>query len=75
QIGDAVDDAINSIQGNAQNIASYAVTGAAAIGSGLINLVLALLLTFFFLKDGPRWVPWLAAQTGPPAAPHVAALS
>ena len=75
QIGQAVDDVINSIQGNAQNIASYAVTGATAIGSGLINLVLALLLTFFFLKDGPRWVPWLAAQTGPPAAPHIAALS
>lgn len=75
QIGQAVDDVINSIQGNAQNIASYAVTGATAIGSGLINLILALLLTFFFLKDGPRWVPWLAAQTGPPAAPHIAALS
>ncbi|MGY1986485.1 AI-2E family transporter [Blastococcus sp. SYSU DS0669] len=75
QIGTAVDQAIDSIQGNAQNIASYAVTGATAIGGILINLVLALVLTFFFLKDGPRWVPWLAAQTGPPAAPHVAALS
>ena len=75
QIGTAVDQAINTIQGNAQNIAQYAVTGATAIGGLLINLVLALVLTFFFLKDGPRWVPWLAAQTGPPAAPHVAALS
>jgi predicted PurR-regulated permease PerM len=45
------------------------------VGSSLINLVLALILTFFFLKDGPRWVPWLSAQTGPRAAPHVAALS
>ncbi|MGY1848980.1 MULTISPECIES: AI-2E family transporter [unclassified Blastococcus] len=75
QIGSAVDQAINTIQGNAQNIAGYAVTGATAIGGLLINLVLALVLTFFFLKDGPRWVPWLAAQTGQPAAPHVAALS
>jgi len=75
QIGSAVDQAIDSIQGNAQNIAQYAVTGATAVGGILINLVLALVLTFFFLKDGPRWVPWLAAQTGPPAAPHVAALS
>ncbi|HEX2075710.1 MAG TPA: AI-2E family transporter [Geodermatophilus sp.] len=75
QIGQAVDNAINSLQDNAQNIAGYALTGASAIGNGLINLVLALLLCFFFLKDGPRWVPWLSAQTGPRAAPHVAALS
>src|SRR5215212_3918867 len=30
QIGDAVDSVINSIQGNAQNIAGYALTGATA---------------------------------------------
>jgi predicted PurR-regulated permease PerM len=75
QMGDAVDSVINSIQGNAQNIAGYALTGASAVGNSLINLVLALVLVFFFLKDGPRWVPWLSAQTGPKAARHVAALS
>jgi predicted PurR-regulated permease PerM len=75
QIGDAVDSVINSIQGNAQNIAGYAVSGVSAVGNGVINLVLALVLCFFFLKDGTRWVPWLSAQTGPRAARHVAALS
>jgi predicted PurR-regulated permease PerM len=75
QIGNAVDSVIDSIQGNAQNIAGYALTGATAVGSSLINLVLALVLVFFFLKDGPRWVPWLTAQTGPSASRHVAALS
>jgi predicted PurR-regulated permease PerM len=75
QIGNAVDSAINSIQGNAQNIAGYALTGVSAVGNSLINLVLALVLVFFFLKDGPRFVPWLAAQTGPRAGRHVAALS
>jgi predicted PurR-regulated permease PerM len=75
QIGDAVDSAINSIQSNAQDIAGYALTGVSAVGNSLINLVLALVLVFFFLKDGPRWVPWLSAQTGPRAARHVAALS
>jgi predicted PurR-regulated permease PerM len=74
-VGQAVDDAINSLQQNASSIAGYALTGASVIGNGLLNLVLALILCFFFLKDGPRWVPWLAAQTGPRAAPHVAALS
>lgn len=75
QIGQAVDQVINTIQGNAQNIAGYALTGATAVGGLLLNLVLALVLVFFFLKDGPRWLPWLAAQTGPKVAPHVAALS
>ena len=75
QVGDAVTDAINSVQENASSIASYALTGVSAIGNGLLNLVLALILCFFFLKDGPRWVPWLSAQTGERAAPHVAALS
>jgi predicted PurR-regulated permease PerM len=74
-VGNAVDNAINSLQENASSIASYALTGASAIGNGLLNLVLALILCFFFLKDGPRWVPWLSAQTGHRAAPHVAALS
>jgi predicted PurR-regulated permease PerM len=75
QIDEAVDSAINSIQGNAQNIAGVALSGVSAVGNSLINLLLALILVFFFLKDGPRWVPWLSAQTGPRAAPHVAALS
>src|SRR4029078_1690888 len=75
QIGNAVDSGINSVQSNAQNIAGYAVSTATTIGNLLITLVLALVLCFFFLKDGPKWVPWLAAQTGPRAAPHVAALS
>ncbi len=75
QIGQYVDQAINSVQANASNIAGYAATGASAVGNGLLNLLLALLLAFFFIKDGPRWVPWLAAQTGPRAAPHVTALS
>ena len=75
QVGQTVDNVINSLQANAQSIAGYALTGATAVGNGLLNLLLALVLVFFFLKDGPRWVPWLSAQTGPRAAPHVAALS
>ncbi len=75
QIGQYVDQAINRLQASAGDIATYALTGAGAIGSGLINIALALVLVFFFLKDGPRFLPWLAAQTGPQAAPHVVELS
>lgn len=75
QIGEYVGQAIDQLQSSAGDIANFALTGASAIGSGLVTFVLALVLAFFFLKDGPRFVPWLAAQTGPRAAPHVAELS
>ncbi|MEI4274122.1 AI-2E family transporter [Klenkia sp. LSe6-5] len=75
QIGQYVDQAIDQLQASAGDIATYALTGASAIGTGLVNTGLALVLTFFFLKDGPRFLPWLAAQTGPQAAPHVAEVS
>ena len=75
QVGDAVDNVISRVQSNATSIATYAYSTATSIGGAVLNLVLALVLAFFFLKDGPRWTPWLAAQTGPKAAPHVAALS
>jgi predicted PurR-regulated permease PerM len=75
QIGDAIDSVVNALQANAQNIAGYVVTGATSVGSGILNAVLALVLCFFFLKDGPRWMPWLAAQTGPRAGFHIAQLS
>ncbi|MGY1604993.1 AI-2E family transporter [Geodermatophilus sp. SYSU D00815] len=75
QIGNAIDTAIARLQENATDIAGYALTTVTTIGNSLINLVLALVLSFFFLKDGPKWTPWLAAQTGRRAAPHVAALS
>jgi predicted PurR-regulated permease PerM len=75
QIGDAIDGVVKALQANAQNIAGYVVTGATSVGSGILNAVLALVLCFFFLKDGPRWMPWLAAQTGPRAGFHIAQLS
>jgi predicted PurR-regulated permease PerM len=75
QIGETIDNVFNALQSNAQNIAGYVLTWATSVGSGVVNAVLALVLCFFFLKDGPRWVPWLAAQTGPRAGVHVAQLS
>ncbi|MEU4567981.1 AI-2E family transporter [Micromonospora sp. NPDC023956] len=75
QIGETIDNVFSALQSNAQNIAGYVLTWATSVGSGVVNTVLALVLCFFFLKDGPRWVPWLAAQTGPRAGKHVTRLS
>ena len=75
QVGRTVDNAINSLQENAQNIATRVLSGAAAAGSLLVTALLALVLCFFYLKDGPKFLPWLSGLVGPRAAPHVSALS
>ena len=75
QVGATVDNVIGELQSNAQTIASRVVSGAAAAGSALLTGLLAFLLCFFFLKDGPRFLPWLSAIVGPRAAPHVCALA
>ena len=75
QVGRTVEDAIDSLQANAQNIATRVISGAAVAGSLLVTALLATVLCFFYLKDGPRFLPWLSGLVGPRAAPHVSALS
>lgn len=70
QIGDVIDDAIAALQRNASSIASGVLSSVGTIGSILTNAVLAVLLSFFFLKDGPKFLPWLSRWVGPNAAPH-----
>ena len=75
QIGKAVEDVIGELQANAQSIATGVLSGAVAAGSLLITGLLALVLCFFYLKDGPKFLPWLGGLVGPRAAPHVAAIA
>jgi predicted PurR-regulated permease PerM len=46
-----------------------------ALGNVVINTLLALVLSFFFLKDGPKFIPWVSGWVGPQAAPHVVEVS
>jgi predicted PurR-regulated permease PerM len=62
QIAGAFDTATARIQDSAGAIATTAVTGVSTIFSGVVTAVLALFLMFFFLKDGPRFLPWLGRQ-------------
>ena len=75
QVGQTVDNAIDSLQENAQNIATRVLSGAAVAGSLLVTALLALVLCFFYLKDGPKFLPWLSGLVGPRAAPHVSAVA
>ena len=75
RVGAAVDDVIGQLQANAQNIATRVLSGAVAAGSLLVTGLLAIVLCFFYLKDGPKFLPWLGGLVGPRAAPHVAAIA
>lgn len=59
------------IQEQGNQIASGVFTGVAAVGSGLVTLVLVLILSFFFLKDGPNFLPWLRQISGRTAGRHL----
>lgn len=59
------------LQQSVSTIASSVLTGIGGIASGLITAVLAVTLTFLFIKDGPRFLPWLHGVVGSGAGGHV----
>lgn len=65
----AVQDRLRS---SASSIASGVLVGVGTATSALINLVLTLVLSFFFLKDGRSFLPWLRRATGAHVGGHLA---
>ncbi|MBU2668966.1 AI-2E family transporter [Actinoplanes bogorensis] len=57
-----LDTAVAELQNRASSIVNYTLTGLNTVVSGVVTTVLALFLMFFFLKDGPRFLPWLSRQ-------------
>ncbi|MEW2048250.1 AI-2E family transporter [Streptomyces sp. NPDC005476] len=62
QIDKAFDSAVARAQDGLGSMVGAVVTGVNTVLNGLVTAVLALFLMFFFLKDGPRFLPWLARQ-------------
>ncbi|WP_033323704.1 AI-2E family transporter [Streptomyces yerevanensis] len=62
QITKATDTAVARAQDALGSMVSTVVTGVSTVVNGVVTAVLALFLMFFFLKDGPRFLPWLARQ-------------
>jgi len=62
QVNTAFDAAINRIQDSIGSILTATVTGVGTVVNGIVTTVLAIFLMFFFLKDGPRFLPWLTRQ-------------
>lgn len=74
QIDEAVHVVITKVQESGTTIASGVFTGVTTVGSLLITLALVLVLTFFFIKDGPRFVPWLHIVCGKRGGHHIEAV-
>ncbi|MEU0084406.1 AI-2E family transporter [Streptomyces sp. NPDC006274] len=62
QITGALDSATARVQDSVGSMVTTVVSGVGTVFSGVVTAVLALFLMFFFLKDGPRFLPWLARQ-------------
>ncbi|MFI9122563.1 AI-2E family transporter [Streptomyces bikiniensis] len=62
QISKGFDAAVARVQDSVGSMVTTVVTGVSTVFNGLVTAVLALFLMFFFLKDGPRFLPWLTRQ-------------
>ena len=74
QISTARQALTDRLQASASVIASGVVTGVTAVGTALVGLFIVLFLTFFFVKDGPRFLPWLRRSVGERAGRHLDAV-
>jgi predicted PurR-regulated permease PerM len=72
QLNSAVTAITDRLNSSSTQIAAGVFTGVGAATSALVTVFTTVVVTFFFLKDGPRFIPWLRRTVGMPAAPHVA---
>ncbi len=72
---DQIDAGIEAVQDRLSDsggqIASGVLTGVGAATSVITTLVICLILTFLFLKDGRRFLPWLRRLSGPRVGGHL----
>ncbi|MFD3660864.1 AI-2E family transporter [Streptomyces sp. NPDC058659] len=62
QINGALDTAVARLQDSIGSMVNAVATGVGTVFNGVVTAFLALFLMFFFLKDGPRFLPWLTRQ-------------
>lgn len=72
QLDDYIQQATAQLQQSVSTIATSVVTGVGGVASGVVTAVLTLVLAFLFVKDGPRFLPWVRTVAGAGAGGHVA---
>lgn len=71
QVDQIVEDVISFVQEQAGTIASGLFTGLSVVTSVAVTVVVMFVLTFFFLKDGEKFLPWMRRYTGEKAGWHL----
>ncbi|AWT25777.1 AI-2E family transporter [Corynebacterium provencense] len=71
QIDNAIDQATSWLQNRTDQITQTAVAGVSAVTSAVVTLVVVLVLTFFFLKDGEKFLPMVRRVTGRRVGWHI----
>lgn len=71
QLDSAVDAIVSKLQSSSEQIATGVFSGVTTATSVLVTLFLVLVLTFFFVKDGPRFLPWLHSVSGSRSGRHL----
>ena len=71
QLNTYVQQVTTSLQQSVSTIASSVLAGIGSIASGVVTVVLTLLLGFLFVKDGPRFLPWLGRIAGDGVGGHL----
>lgn len=64
QLNDYVGRVTTWLESRASDLAEGALSTITAVGSILVTSVLVLVLTFFFLKDGAGFLPWMRKTVG-----------
>ncbi len=71
QLENAVNAVEDWLRNSAASISAGAISTISAATGVLINTVLVLMLTFFFAKDGLKFLPWVRRTLGGSAGVHV----
>lgn len=74
-LSDLVTRAQDWLRDRSGDIASGVFTGVSVVGNALITLLLVLVLVFFFLKDGPNFLPFVRRVAGRTAGRHLTEVS
>jgi putative heme transporter len=72
QLDAALEQVTAQLQRSITTITSSVLTGVGSVASGVVTTLLTLILAFYFVKDGPNFLPWLRRAAGDSAGGHVA---